>query len=223
MIRLSAAIWAGLVVVAGLFLYQVKHDVQALEAELAGLNRRILAAQDRIHVLRAEWSLLNEPARLGDLARRHLALAPMRPDQFVRPADIAERVALHRPAPVETPAEPHAPSPVAIAAAERPALPLPPPFPPDPPRRAIATPPPPERSQPQELQPRAVAARPAAAERPARAADPPAPRPVAEPPVRTAALPPRPEPPAAPPAASALGAPAAALPPPVPRGTGGPR
>jgi hypothetical protein len=237
MIRASTLVWAGLVVLAGLFLYQVKHDVQALEEELAGVNRRILATQDRIHVLRAEWSLLNEPARIGELAKRHLALAPMRPDQFARPADIAARVALHQPAPVEPPkAEPGV-----IAVAEVLTLPLPPPFPAEPPPRAIARPvptapaTPPRDALPTAPARREIAARPVAqpeADRPAPARDrvptpaPSTPRPAAAEtpaPVRTAALPHRPEPGAAPAAVSALGAPSAVLPPPVPRPAGGPR
>lgn len=218
--RASTLIWAGLVVLAGLFLYQVKHDVQALEDELAGINRRILATQDRIHVLRAEWSLLNEPARLGDLARRHLALAPMRPDQFVGPAEIAARVAL-RPSLPATPSPDPAEPAVAIAGAP-PALPLPPPFPAQPAPRAVATRP--------AAAPSAAPAPAAPATVPARATPAPRPapveiaRPAPVPPVRTAALPrPVSAAVAAPPAASALGAPAAALPPPVPRPAGGPR
>ncbi|WP_439578763.1 cell division protein FtsL [Elioraea sp.] len=233
MIRASTLIWAGLVVLAGLFLYQVKHDVQTLEDELAGVNRRILATQDRIHVLRAEWSLLNEPERLGDLAQRHLALAPMRPDQFARPADVAERVALSRPGPAEPPAtEPRAPAAVAVATAETPALPLPPPFPPKPPQREIARPAPPDPpaasrdTQPEGPQRREIAVRAPERPAPARETSSPTPRPDATdapPPVQTAALPSRPEAPARPAAVSALGAPAAALPPPVPRPAGGPR
>jgi hypothetical protein len=222
MIRAPALIWAGLVVLSGLFLYQVKHDVQALEEELAAVNRRILATQDRIHVLRAEWSLLNEPARIGDLAQRHLALAPMRPDQFARPADIATRVALHQPAaPTLEPAAPTA----AIADAAL-SLPLPPPFPAEPPR-AVATRP--------AAAPSAAPAPAAPATVPARATPSPAPSPrpvpvevaqpatLAGPPVRTAALPRPVSAAVAAPAVSALGAPTAALPPPVPRTAGGPR
>lgn len=224
--RASTLVWGGLAVLAGLFLYQVKHDVQVLEEELAGVNRHILASQDRIHVLRAEWSLLNDPVRLGALARRHLALAPMRPDQFVAPAEIAGRVALYRP-PAPEPAVPAGPPAVAIAAAE-PALPLPPPLPDEPPapRRMLATRPAPAPAAP------AAPVRTAPPPVPAAAA-PPAPAPVqvarpapaeAPPPVRTAALPRAvPAAVAAPAAVSALGAPAAALPPPVPRPAGGPR
>ncbi|MFQ3623111.1 MAG: hypothetical protein SNJ73_06160, partial [Acetobacteraceae bacterium] len=72
MIRPSTLVWAGLVVLSGLFLYQVKHDVLELEGRLASLNRQIQATQDRLHVLDAEWSMLNEPGRLRDLASRHL-------------------------------------------------------------------------------------------------------------------------------------------------------
>jgi hypothetical protein len=225
MIRASALVWAGLVVLAGLLLYQVKHDVQALEEELAAVNRRILATQDRIHVLRAEWSLLNEPARIGDLATRHLSLAPMRPDQFARPADIPARIALHRPAAEPPAAPPPAPAAIAIAVAEVPALPLPPPFPAGPPPREAAPPVAPRRESAARPVPQPEAERPspARARAPAPAAPPPAAAETAAP-LRTAALPARPEPTAAPAATvSALGAPAAALPPPVPRPAGGPR
>jgi hypothetical protein len=57
-------------------LYQLKYDVQRLEAELAGLNRELIGEREAIRVLEAEWSFLNRPQRLQDLAARHLELAP---------------------------------------------------------------------------------------------------------------------------------------------------
>src|ERR1700738_2724767 len=42
-------------------------------------NRAILADQDAIHVLKAEWAFLGQPSRLADLSRRYLDLAPLGP------------------------------------------------------------------------------------------------------------------------------------------------
>jgi hypothetical protein len=76
-------------------LYVVKHRVIALESRLNEINRAIARDMQAIHVLRAEWSYLNEPARLRDLAGRHLGMAPATGRQFgtlagLPPADRAE-------------------------------------------------------------------------------------------------------------------------------------
>jgi len=57
-------------------LYQLKYDVQRLESELQGLNRELIGEREAIRVLEAEWSFLNRPQRLQELAARHLDLAP---------------------------------------------------------------------------------------------------------------------------------------------------
>ena len=48
---------------AGYATIQFKYDVQALERELTQLDAKILRHQEAIHVLKAEWAFLNEPAR----------------------------------------------------------------------------------------------------------------------------------------------------------------
>ena len=63
-------------------LYSVKHRVIELEGRLTEINRGIVRDQQAIHVLRAEWSYLNEPTRLRDLAARHLVMAPATGGQF---------------------------------------------------------------------------------------------------------------------------------------------
>lgn len=88
MIRLGAWMWGGLAAAAAIGLFQIKYEVQALEDRLRGLNRQILQDQEAIHVLKAEWSYLNEPGRLAELARRHLDLAPVAPEQFARLEDL---------------------------------------------------------------------------------------------------------------------------------------
>lgn len=84
--RLSRTAFLSLTLLIGgglvLTLFSVKRQVQELNAVLAGLNRWIIADERAIDVLHAEWSYLNNPRRLDDLARRHLGLEPVRPSQL---------------------------------------------------------------------------------------------------------------------------------------------
>lgn len=67
-------------------LYLVEHEVQRLERKLHRLNAQLLASQQAIQVLKAEWSYLSQPDRLQELATRHadrLRLAPLDPSQVV--------------------------------------------------------------------------------------------------------------------------------------------
>ena len=114
MIRLTTLIWLALASLAGVGLFQVKYRVQSLEKDLGQINRQILQDQDAIHVLGAEWSLLNEPARIADMSRRHLELTPFTAAQLARFSDLPERIA--RP-----PATPGDPSAIGPAAAPSPA------------------------------------------------------------------------------------------------------
>jgi hypothetical protein len=82
MIRPATLFWIALAGCVGYGLYHLKNEVQARENELFKINRTILAEQEAIHVLRAEWSYLNQPARLQALASRDLKLQPMKPSQL---------------------------------------------------------------------------------------------------------------------------------------------
>lgn len=82
MIRPSTIFWICMAGCVGYGLYQLKHQVQALEDDLFRANRAILAEQEAIHVLHAEWSYMNQPARLQALASRHLDLQPTKPGQL---------------------------------------------------------------------------------------------------------------------------------------------
>ena len=63
-------------------LFYLKHEVTTLEEELELLNKTIVSDQEAIHVLRAEWSHLNETGRLRELAEKYLTLEPVRPAQI---------------------------------------------------------------------------------------------------------------------------------------------
>ena len=58
----------------GLTLFVVKYQVQDFEGELVEYNRALSDNRQAIHVLKAEWSYLNEPSRLKILAERYLGM-----------------------------------------------------------------------------------------------------------------------------------------------------
>lgn len=74
-----------------LALYAVERQVQELEGELAGLNRSIIEDEQALHVLKAEWSLLNNPGRLRDLSTRLLGMEPVQPSQMSSLSDLPMR------------------------------------------------------------------------------------------------------------------------------------
>lgn len=83
MIRIMVVLWTVLAAGVGVGLFLLKHEVQALEEELVRLNRAIRLTQENIHVLRAEWSFLNDPTRLHRLAEEHLGMTVLKPEQMV--------------------------------------------------------------------------------------------------------------------------------------------
>ena len=91
MIRVGTALWLILVACVGFGMFKVKYEVMDLEDALSRSNRAILADQDAIHVLKAEWAFLGQPSRLADLSRRYLDLAPLGAAQLGQIANIPLR------------------------------------------------------------------------------------------------------------------------------------
>lgn len=67
----------------GFGILAMKNQVQTLEKQLAGINRDIQDDIKTIHVLKAEWSHLNNPSRLRKLAAKHIFLNPVQPEQII--------------------------------------------------------------------------------------------------------------------------------------------
>ncbi len=105
----STCLWLALAAIVGFGLFHVKYKVQALEEELFRLNAAILKEQQQIHVLEAEWSYLNQPSRLEELAARYLDLAPAGATQIGTISDLPLRAAPARSAKLRPAAE-HGPS-----------------------------------------------------------------------------------------------------------------
>ena len=76
MIRPPIALIA-LAALAGGALFHNAFQVSALEERLDSLNTEIRTQRGAIHVLRAEWTHLNQPSRLADLSMRYLDMEPV--------------------------------------------------------------------------------------------------------------------------------------------------
>jgi hypothetical protein len=63
-------------------LFEVEYRVDSLRSQFNEVNRELVADRQEIHVLRAEWSYLNQPERLKKLSQKYLALETARPRQI---------------------------------------------------------------------------------------------------------------------------------------------
>src|SRR5437660_2166986 len=80
---LHMCVIVALVLAAG-DVYKIKFDSTRQAQRVARLRMEIRREQDAIAALRAEWSRLDSPSRIQDLARRHLALRQVEGSQFDR-------------------------------------------------------------------------------------------------------------------------------------------
>ena len=67
-----------------IFLFYLKYEVASLEDESQRLNKQIVSQKQRIHVLRSEWSRLNDISRVKRLSEKHLKLRKTNPEQIKR-------------------------------------------------------------------------------------------------------------------------------------------
>lgn len=81
--RLINIMWFGLVLVVAVAIFVLKYEVQTLEDDLAARQQEIQDHKQAIHVLKAEWTFLNDPTRLKRLGAEHLELAPADPSRIV--------------------------------------------------------------------------------------------------------------------------------------------
>jgi cell division protein FtsL len=95
MMRLLNICVVAVLVAAAAHVYKIKFESTREAERLAKLRMEIRREQDAIALLRAEWSRLETPTRIQQLADRHLSLKPIDPRQFdslrnlpARPPDI---------------------------------------------------------------------------------------------------------------------------------------
>jgi cell division protein FtsL len=69
-------------VAAAAYVYRIKFESTRQAENVAKLRREIRIEHEAIATLRAQWSKLDNPARIQQLAQRHLRLKPIEPHQF---------------------------------------------------------------------------------------------------------------------------------------------
>jgi len=91
MIRTSSVLfWFALTIIASLALYRTSDRVHELNMQLQSINAAIEAEQQSLHVLKAEWVYLSNPARIEVAAHKHLSSRPTSPQQVTQLADLGE-------------------------------------------------------------------------------------------------------------------------------------
>lgn len=75
--------WIILIVAMATGMFIIKNEVIALEKELAEVNAQIVTDQKELHVLKAEWTHLNDPNRIRQLGERYAHLKPVRAEQII--------------------------------------------------------------------------------------------------------------------------------------------
>ncbi|MGB0696494.1 MAG: cell division protein FtsL [Rhodospirillaceae bacterium] len=104
MIRRTHLLWAGLTVFVAGILFFISNKVDERKHHLASVENEILRVSENLHVLRAEWSFLNDPERLRDLSSLKGEMETIRPDHYVAVAALPNRPE-PEPEPVLDPAE----------------------------------------------------------------------------------------------------------------------
>ena len=64
-------------------MFVIKNRVIALENDLERINAKIREDQNALHVLKAEWTYLNDPARIRNLSENHIHMKPLRGEQII--------------------------------------------------------------------------------------------------------------------------------------------
>ena len=69
-------------VTAAIWVYKIKFDATVQSERIAVIRNEIKRERDQTASLRAEWARLDNPARIQDLAKRHLKLRQMDTAQY---------------------------------------------------------------------------------------------------------------------------------------------
>lgn len=88
-------------VVAAAYVYDIKFEATMQAERLSSLRGEIRRERDAVAALRAEWAKLASPARIEDLAQRHLPLKPLDQYQIDNLATLPERPKPPQPEPAD--------------------------------------------------------------------------------------------------------------------------
>ncbi|MCC9620236.1 hypothetical protein LPB41_00920 [Thalassospira sp. MA62] len=96
MTRAVTIIGLVLTIMIGTGTYWVSHQVERLEKQYANIQSDILAEQENIHVLEAEWSYLNNPERIERLSQQYLSLRQIDVVQMANIDSLPQNSDLHQ-------------------------------------------------------------------------------------------------------------------------------
>ncbi len=85
MFRTTDVVLIAVMLAAAGFTYKTKHDAENRLTEIRRIQAQIALEEDSIDVLKADWALLTQPARLQRLSERYgeqLELKPLQPWQI---------------------------------------------------------------------------------------------------------------------------------------------
>lgn len=91
--RILNALIIGVLILAASYVYKIKFESTQRVERAAKLRTEIRREQDAIATLRSTWARLETPSRIEALAKRHLALKPVIPQQFQSFDKLPERPA----------------------------------------------------------------------------------------------------------------------------------
>jgi hypothetical protein len=92
--RTSDIIMLAVIVASAAFTYKTKHEAENRLSEIRRIEAQIRFEEDTIDVLKADWSLLTQPARLERLVKTYegeLGLKTVEATQIVRLSELPER------------------------------------------------------------------------------------------------------------------------------------
>ncbi|WP_137390775.1 cell division protein FtsL [Rhodoligotrophos defluvii] len=92
MLRIINGILVACLMGVAFWLYQLEYQARVAEDEIAALKRQMTGEYEAIRLLRAEWASLTRPQRIEELARKHLTLAPLKPEQIIPARDITRAI-----------------------------------------------------------------------------------------------------------------------------------
>ncbi|MBZ8131649.1 hypothetical protein [Afifella sp. IM 167] len=94
MTRILNVVAIAAALIAAMSVFNLKYRAEGVAKEVAELQRKVDQEKESISLLRAEWSVLNQPDRVEELAERYqdtLGLKPVEPKQLADPAQIPMR------------------------------------------------------------------------------------------------------------------------------------
>jgi cell division protein FtsL len=85
-------VWFILCATFALGIYDIKYSVKNARKITAEMEAELLHERQRVHMLEVEWTMLSRPERIAALAKKHLNLVGINPEQVMDETQGAWRV-----------------------------------------------------------------------------------------------------------------------------------